>query len=115
MLEGDDEIDWVAAYSALEVIEHDLRDRGLDGQALGWWTKKERNDFTATANSVEAIGFRARHGRPFGLIEARTTSKDASWLIRRAAAIWVMHLLDEGGDAEPAGTDPTAREHTSRP
>jgi hypothetical protein len=96
MLKGDDEIDWVAGYSALEVIEQDLRGRGLDGQALGWWTKKERNDFTATANSVEVLDFRARHGRRFGLAEARMTSKEASWFVRRAAALWVTHLLKEG-------------------
>jgi hypothetical protein len=32
MLEGDEEIDWVAGYSALEVIEHDLDSRCLKGQ-----------------------------------------------------------------------------------
>jgi hypothetical protein len=85
MLEGDEEIDWVAAYSALEVIEQDLRSRGLDGQALGWWTKKERYDFKATANSVEVLGYRARHGKQSGLTEARMTSKEASFFVRRAA------------------------------
>jgi hypothetical protein len=103
MLEGDEEIDWVAAYSALEVIEQDLRSRGLDGQALGWWTKKERNDFTATANSVEVLDFHARHGRRFGLTEARMTSKQASWFVRRAAALWVTHLLDEGAEGSGGG------------
>lgn len=36
MLVGDEEIDWVTGYAALEIVEEDLRARGLDGQALGW-------------------------------------------------------------------------------
>jgi hypothetical protein len=100
MLVGDEEIDWVAGYSALEAIEHDLHDRGLDGQTLGWWTNTERRNFKATANSVEALGVRARHGRPSGLPEARMTSKEASWFVRRAAALWVTHLWEE--DEAPA-------------
>jgi hypothetical protein len=67
----------------------------LKGQTLGWWTNKECENFTATANSVEALGFRARHGRPSGLSKARMTSKDTSWIIRRAAALWVTRVLDE--------------------
>jgi hypothetical protein len=82
MLAGDAEIDWGAAYSALEVIEQDLRDRGAQGQTLGWWTAKETRDFRATANSVEALGEHARHGKPFGLTQARMTSANASWLVR---------------------------------
>lgn len=107
MLEGNDEIDWVAGHSALEVIEQDLRSRGLEPGALGWWTNAERKNFTATANSVEVLGFRARHGRRFGLTEARMTSKQASWLIRRAAALWVTHLLaaDGGKQSESERTD----------
>jgi hypothetical protein len=42
MLAGDEEIDWGAAYSALEIIEQDLHERGMNGQDLGWWTAKER-------------------------------------------------------------------------
>jgi hypothetical protein len=100
MLVGDEEIDWGAAYSALEVIEHDLHDRGLDGQDLGWWTGTERDRFRATANSVEVLGSHARHGKPFGLTEARMTSKDASWLIRRVAALWVTWLPQNEAPAD---------------
>jgi hypothetical protein len=96
MLVGDDEIDWGAAYSALEAIEHDLRDRGANGRDLGWWTRKERENLRATANSVEVLAERARHGKPFGLTEARMNSTDASWLVRRAAARWVTWLLEQG-------------------
>jgi hypothetical protein len=95
MLEGDDEIDWVAGYSALEVIEQDLKSRSLDGPQLGWWTAKERDNFTATANSVEALGFHARHGKRFGLEEARMTSKDAGWFVRRVTASWLTDLLSQ--------------------
>jgi hypothetical protein len=39
MLQGDEQMDWRAGYSALEAIEHDLSARGVDGHARGWWTK----------------------------------------------------------------------------
>lgn len=92
MLVGDEEIDWVAGYAALEIIEQDLRARGVDGGALGWWTKAERTRFKATANSPEALGYRARHGKRSGLAEARMTAKDASWFVRRATGHWLTYL-----------------------
>lgn len=96
MLVGDEEIDWGAAYAALEVIEHDIRDRGLEPGDRGWWSAKERENLRATANSVEVLAERARHGKPFGLTEARMNSTEASWLVRRAAARWVTWLLEQG-------------------
>jgi hypothetical protein len=57
MLRGDEEIDWVAGYAALEVVEQDLRARGTSGQTLRWWTRKEFRDFKATANSPEVLGY----------------------------------------------------------
>jgi hypothetical protein len=33
MLHGDDEIDWIAGYAALEIVEHDLQVRKLDGKS----------------------------------------------------------------------------------
>ena len=93
MLEGDQEIDWVAGYAALEVIEQDLSTRDIDGQALGWWTRTERGNFRATANSAEVLGFRARHGKRSGLTEPRMTSKDASWFVRRVTALWLTYHL----------------------
>lgn len=95
MLAGEEEIDWGAAYSALEVIEQDLKERGLKGQDLGWWTAKERDNFRATANSVEVLGEHARHGKPFGLTAPRTTSADASWIVRRVAASWLTWRLEQ--------------------
>ncbi len=89
MLQGDEEIDWAAGYAAVEVVEHDLSAKGLKGSKLGWWTKKERNDFRATANSPEALGLSARHGKPSGLAEARMTTKEASWFVRRVVAQWL--------------------------
>jgi hypothetical protein len=100
MLAGNDEIDWGAAYSALEAIEQDLHERGLNGQDLGWWTAKERGNFRATANSVEVLGEHARHGRPFGLTEARMDTTNASWLVRRVAALWVTHMNEEGTNTD---------------
>jgi hypothetical protein len=91
MLEGDEQIDWVAAYSALEAIESDLRDRGIDGLACGWWTRREREDFRATANSVEALGVAARHGAG-GVPQPRMSPKAASWYVRRVTAHWITDL-----------------------
>jgi hypothetical protein len=99
MLARDEEIDLGGRlYSALEVIEQDLHDRGVDGQNLGWWTAKERRSFRVTANSVEVLGEHARHGKPFGLTQARMTSTDASWLVRRAAALWLTWRLEQAGN-----------------
>jgi hypothetical protein len=95
MLEGDDEIDWVAGYSALETIEQNLADRGRNARDLGYWSRAERRRFDATANSREVLGTRARHGKRSGLTEARMTTNDASWFVRRAAARWIAELLEE--------------------
>jgi hypothetical protein len=89
MLTDDDEINWSAAYAALETIEHELEGHGVDGQALGWWSKAERGAFRATANSPEVLGVRARHGKPTGLTEGRMSSGEAGWFTRRIAALWI--------------------------
>lgn len=96
MLQGDDEIDWAAGYAALEVVEQDLRVRGLDGQALGWWTRQESRNFKATANSPDVLGYSARHGKRSGLTVARMTTKDAGWFVRRAVVSWLTYLLATG-------------------
>jgi hypothetical protein len=93
MLEGDEQIDWSAAYSAIEAVEHDLRNRGVDGRVLGWWTRREREDFKATANSAEALGAAARHGVG-GVPQPRISYSDASWYVRRVTAHWLTYLLD---------------------
>jgi hypothetical protein len=97
MLRGDDEIDWTAGYAALEIVEHDLSSRGLKGQELGWWTNGERDDFRATANSPEVLGYSARHGKPSGLPKARMTTKEAIWFVRRVVAQWLTSLSAEQG------------------
>ena len=68
MLEGDEQIDWGAGYSALEAIEHDLSAHGV-GHVRGWWTNKERENFKKTADSAEALGVLAWHGKPGGVSE----------------------------------------------
>jgi hypothetical protein len=98
MLVGDDDIDWAVAYAALEIIEHDLHRRGVDGRALGWWSKAERTNFRATANSPEAIGIRARHGKPSGLSEPRITPWEANWFVRRVVARWITLLAEANAD-----------------
>lgn len=95
----DEEFNWSAAYAALETVEHELESQGVDGRELGWWSRNERSDFRATANSPEALGVRARHGRPTGLSESRMSSHDANWLVRRVAALWLSSSYGrEGSD-----------------
>jgi hypothetical protein len=106
MLEGDTDIDWGAAYSALETIEHDLYSRGVDGRERGWWTRQERDDFKATANSAEALGVAARHGKPGGVLEPRMSYSNASWYVRRVTAYWLIHLME--ADDMPEGAPSAA-------
>lgn len=94
MLKGDDEIDWAAGYSALEVIDQDVRRLGESGQALGWWSNKEFERFKHMANSVEAVGIRSRHqGHRFAPPKKRLSAKEGSWFVRRVAARWLLWLL----------------------
>jgi hypothetical protein len=83
----------VAGYSALEAIEHDLRAHKDDGHARGWWTTRERENFRKTANSAEALGVRARHGKG-GVAEPHMTYSGASWYVRRVAAQWLTYLFE---------------------
>jgi hypothetical protein len=94
MLQGDEEINWAAGYAAVEIVVHDLDSRGVNGRDAGWWTKKELGDFKATANSPEVLGLGARHGKPTGLTEARMTTKEASWFVRRIVAQWFSCWAD---------------------
>jgi hypothetical protein len=64
MLNGKEEIDWVAGYAAIEVVEHDLQGRNLDGRELDWWSKKEmgisKRRPTALRSSALALGTERR-------------------------------------------------------
>jgi hypothetical protein len=77
----------------LEGDEHDLSARQIDGVACGWWTKTERRNFRKTANSAEALGVLARHGKPGGVAEPQMTDSEASWYVRRVTAYWLARLL----------------------
>ena len=92
MLLGDEEIDWVVANAALEIIAQNLKNRGLRGQDLPAGAAEVRR-FRATANSPEVLGVRARHGKDSGVQQARMNATEASWLVRRAAARWMADLL----------------------
>lgn len=114
MLAGDEEIDWAAGYAALEIVEHDLHDRGLDGHELGWWAKRKRGDFRATANSPEAIGYSARHGALRSAVkERRMTAKEAQWFVQGIVAAWITHLLSPG-DADQTQNATSARRGSAR-
>jgi hypothetical protein len=96
MLVGDEQIDWAAAYSAMETIDEDLRSHCLGGRDLGWWTRKERTRFDRTANSVHILGSRSRHSRrrvqppPDPM-----RSTEASWFVRAAVARWIAWLIEQ--------------------
>jgi hypothetical protein len=95
MLQGDEEIDWAAGYSALEIIDQYARRLGQSGQARGWWTRNEFERVTQMANSVEAVGIRSRHqGRRFLPPKKPFSTKEGSWFVRRVTARWLAWLLE---------------------
>lgn len=98
MLRDTDEINWSAAYAALEIVQHELRGQGVKGHQLGWWTNAELKNFTATANSPEVLGVAARHGKPTGLAKARMSANDASWFVRRVVALWLVSPYVRNGE-----------------
>ncbi len=54
-----DDLDWVDLYRLYEVIENDV---GHLMPQLGWASRSELRRFAHTANSVAAVGDKARHG-----------------------------------------------------
>ena len=62
---GADAHDWVGLYRLYEVIEADVGGEDKIVKA-GWTTKKAIGRFTRTANSPDAIGDAARHGKQSG-------------------------------------------------
>src|SRR6266849_8946952 len=77
-LRDDDSRGWVELYRLYEVIESDIGRPVI--VANGWVSDRDIGRFKHTANSVEAAGDEARHGkeetdppaRPLSLAEART-------------------------------------------
>lgn len=94
MLVGDENIDWSAAYSALETIEADAGE-----EHTTWYTRGERRRFTGTANSIEAVGVRARHGREFDAPHNPMSFTEASWFIRGVTARWLAWRRGRGASA----------------
>lgn len=93
MLVGDEDIDWSAAYAALEAIETDAGDTRGD-----WYSTAQRRRFTGTANSIEAVGDESRHGRPYDAPSDPMSSLQASWFIRGITARWLAWRLAEDTD-----------------
>jgi hypothetical protein len=54
MLNGKEEIDWVAGYAAIEVVEHDLQGRNLDGREARLVVEERDGDFKATATALRS-------------------------------------------------------------
>jgi hypothetical protein len=90
MLAGDDQIDWAAGYATLEVIGQSARDAGVDGQALGWWARKDRDRFRQMANSFEAVGIKSRHpGLRYRAPKKSMSPTEGAWFVRAVAARWI--------------------------
>lgn len=88
MLDGDEDIDWSAAYAALETIEADA------GQAhRDWYSRGQRRRFTSTANSIEAVGDLSRHGTPYDSPSNPMNHSEASSFIRGITARWIAWRL----------------------
>ena len=93
MLVGDEDIDWSAAYAALETIEADAGDARRD-----WYSTAQRRRFTGTANSVEAVGDQSRHGRHHDAPGDPMSPSQASWFIRGITARWLAWRLARDAD-----------------
>jgi hypothetical protein len=87
-LRDEDNLDWVALFRLVEVIESDIPMNEMT--AKGWISKNRIRLFKQTANSQKAIGDQARHGKdtcvpppkPIKLSEARRLVDDLlkKWL-----------------------------------
>jgi len=107
MLVGDEDIDWSAAYSALEAIDADTRSRGADPD---WYSKAQRKRFNQTANSIDAVGDRSRHGVPHQPPSKPMTFVEASWFVRGVTARWLTWRLSRPShDADDQADDAAGR------
>ena len=78
------EHDWVELYRILEIVEAAVGRNGTTIADAGWATKRQLARFSHTANSPEAAGDTARHGRERTQPPRRPMSlNDARELIRQ--------------------------------
>lgn len=88
---GSSDLDWADLYKVVEMITERL---GKPPYSLGWVSRGWLDRFTQTANSMEALGFEARHAtsrppapsNPPTLHEARTQILN---MVRQ----WVEHIV----------------------
>ena len=79
---------WVELYRLLEIVENSVSRNGITD--AGWATKRELARFRHTANSPEATGDTARHGRERTQPPRRPMSlNDARGLIRQVVRQWL--------------------------
>ena len=82
------EHDWVELYRLLEIVEDSVTRKGITD--AGWATRSQLKRFCHTANSLEAAGDAARHGREQKPPPQRPmTLNDARELIRRVVRQWL--------------------------
>lgn len=93
---------WVNLYRIYEYIQDNIEsEQNIIDQ--GWWSKSEENLFTHTANSPEAIGHEARHGKPNGSPPPDPMDHaEAKSLIDNLINKWLNHRKEvlESSDAE---------------
>lgn len=84
---GKEPHDWINMYKILEIIESDV---GGKIYQEGLANKSEVDRFTQTANSVEALGDKARHGiKKVPLPKKPMTIQEAQYLIRSLINKWI--------------------------
>ena len=93
------EHDWVELYRLLEIVEASVTRKGITD--AGWATMSQLKRFCHTANSLEAAGDAARHGREQKPPPQRPmTLNDARELIRRVVRQWLdtesQRILNSG-------------------
>ena len=85
---GEREHDWAKLYHLLEIVEASVGRNGITD--AGWATKRQLKRFRHTANSPEAAGDAARHGRERTQPPPRPmTLNDARELTRRVVRQWL--------------------------
>jgi hypothetical protein len=80
--------DWRDLYAILEVVERAIKPATIGDK--GWSSNNEVSRFTQTANSREALGPLARHGKTFKAPKKPMTLSEARTLIAHIVDRWLL-------------------------
>lgn len=82
---------WVNLYRIYEYIQDNIQDES-NIVAQGWWSESEKNSFKRTANSRDALGNDARHGKDqVPAPEDPMTHAEATRLVETLVDRWLHH------------------------